>query len=149
MEPSSKTSPPTTSTSPAKSPAFSASNASTAASRTQDPVPGDEGIPTFRNFHFSNIHVSDVPNLVDATSLHPRKPLTGFTLTNVTGTCQKGIFLSNVKDAVFRNINVTGYTGSLFNTYNSTGIGIKDAAKIEGPKIPDDIPTPAEPYKLH
>lgn len=114
-----------------------------------NPVPGDEGIPTFRNFHFSNIHVSNVPQLVDATSLHPRKPLTGFTLTNVTGTCQKGIFLSNVKDAVFRNINVTGYTGALFNTYNSTGTGIKDAAKIEGPKVPDDIPAPAEPYKLH
>ena len=42
-----------------------------------------------------------------------------------------------------------GYPGALFNTYNSTGIGIKNAATIEAPKIPDDIPVPAEAYKLH
>jgi len=115
----------------------------------QNPVPGDAGIPTLRNFHFSNIHVSDVPVLVEATSIHPSKPLTGFTLSNVTGTCQKGIFLANVKGAIFRNINVTGYTGALFNTYNSTGAGIKNPTPIEAPKLPDAIPAPAEPYKLH
>lgn len=115
----------------------------------QNPVPGDAGIPTLRNFHFSNIHVGDVPVLVEATSIHPSKPLTGFTLTNVTGICEKGIFLANVKDAVFRNIHVTGYTGALFNTYNATGIGIKGAAPIEAPKVPEEIPAPAEPYKLH
>ncbi len=115
----------------------------------QDPVPGDAGIPTLGNFHFSNIHVSDVPVLVEATSIHPRKPLTGLTLSNVTGTCQKGIFLANVKNAVFRNINVTGYAGALFNTYNSTGTGIKNPVPIEAPKLPDAIPAPAEPYRLH
>ncbi|GGA72675.1 hypothetical protein GCM10011507_25350 [Edaphobacter acidisoli] len=115
----------------------------------QDPVPGDAGIPTLRNFHFSNIHVENVPVLVEATSIHPNKPLTGLTLTNVTGTCQKGIFLANVKNAIFRNIDVKGYTGALFNTYNSTGVGIRNPATIEAPKLPDDIPTPAEPYTLH
>lgn len=115
----------------------------------QDPVPGDAGIPTLRNFHFSNIRVSDVPVLVEATSIHPRKPLTGLTLSNVTGTCQKGIYLANVKNAIFRNIDVTGHSGALFNTYNSTGIGIKNPAPIEAPKLPDEITAPAEPYKLH
>ena len=115
----------------------------------QNPVPGDAGIPTFRNFHFSNIHVDNVPVLVEATSIHPSKPLTGFSLTNVTGTCQKGIYLANVKNAIFRNIAVTGNTGALFNTYNTTGVGIKNPAPIEAPKLPDAIPAPAEPYKLH
>ena len=31
----------------------------------------------------------DVPILVDGSSIHPKKPLEGFSLTNVTGTCGK------------------------------------------------------------
>src|SRR5262249_43804704 len=31
----------------------------------QDPVPGDEGIPTIRNFRFTNVRVADCPVLVD------------------------------------------------------------------------------------
>ena len=54
---------------------------------TPNLVPGDEGIPTIKNFHFSNIKVTDVPVLVDGRGIHPNKPLDGFTLTNVTGTC--------------------------------------------------------------
>jgi len=50
-----------------------------------NPVPGDAGIPLFREFHFSNIRVTDLPMLVQATEIHPRKPLVGFSLSNVTG----------------------------------------------------------------
>ena len=42
------------------------------------PVPGDAGIPLFREFHFSNIRVTDLPMLVQATEIHPSKPLDGF-----------------------------------------------------------------------
>ncbi len=49
------------------------------------PVPGDEGIPTIRNFRFSNVRVTDVPVLVDGTGIHPHKPLDGLSLTHVTG----------------------------------------------------------------
>ena len=31
-------------------------------------VPGDEGIPTIRNFRFSNVRVTDVPTLVNASA---------------------------------------------------------------------------------
>jgi polygalacturonase len=62
----------------------------------ESPVPGDEGIPTIANFRFSNIRVTDVPVLVDGAAIHPHKPLDGFTLSNVTGTCAKGIFLANI-----------------------------------------------------
>ena len=56
----------------------------------QVPVPGGEGIPTMRNFEFSNVRVKDCPVLVDGTRIHPSKPLDGFSLINVTGTCAKG-----------------------------------------------------------
>ena len=111
-------------------------------------VPGDEGIPTIRNFHFSNIRVKDVPVLVDGVSIHPNKPLEGFSLTNVTGTCGKGIFLANIQHAELRNIEVTGFSGALLNTYNVTGAGLKGATALEAAKTPDPVPTPAAPYLL-
>ncbi len=115
----------------------------------EDPVPGDPGIPTIKNFRFSNIRVTDVPTLVDGANIHPNKPLQGFTLENVTGNCAKGIFLANIKDAVIKDIKVTGFTGPLLNISNVTGKGLAGASTIDPPKLPDPIPVPAEPYKLH
>lgn len=114
----------------------------------QDPVPGDEGIPAIKNFHFSNVRVSNVPLLVDGTGIHPHKPLDGFLFENVTGTCAKGISIANIKNAVIRNINVTGYTGALVSINNVTGKGLENAVTIDGPKITTDIAAPAKPYQL-
>ena len=114
----------------------------------QNPVPGDEGIPTVRNFQFSNVRVKDVPVLVEGTSVHPRKPLEGFSLTNVTGTCAKGISLANIRKAKLRDINVTGFTGPLLSISNVTGTGLEGAVTIDPPKLPDEVVAPAQPYKL-
>ena len=115
----------------------------------QAPVPGEEGIPTLRNFRFSNIRVTDCPVLVDGTGIHPAKPLDGFTLSDVTGTCGKGITLCNVKNADIRRIRVTGYSGPLIGSHNVTGKGLAGAAAIDAPKVPDPVPTPVTPYRLH
>ena len=113
------------------------------------PVPGKDGIPTAANFRFSNIRVTDVPMLVDGTSVHPDKPVEGLSLINITGTCAKGIYLANVHQAVIKNVAVTGFSGALLNTYNVTGIGLHGASPIEAPKAGDPIPEPAQPYQLH
>lgn len=113
------------------------------------PVPGDEGIPTVRNFHFTNIRVSNVPMLVDGVGIHPHKPLEGFSLTNVTGTCGKGIYLANVKRAELRNIHVTGFSGALLNTYKVNGTGLRGAVPLEPPSVSEPIPALQQPYKLH
>jgi polygalacturonase len=115
----------------------------------QAPVPGDEGIPTIKNFRFSNVRVTDCAILVDGTGIHPHKPLEGFSLVNVTGACAKGISLANIKKAEIRNIKVTGYSGPLLSINNVTGKGLGGAATIEPPKIPDPVPVPAKPYELH
>jgi hypothetical protein len=115
----------------------------------EDPVPGDEGIPTIKKFSFTNIKVDHVPILVDGTAIHPHKPLDGFTLANISGTCAKGIFLANVKNAEIKDIKVTGLTGPLLNISNVTGKGLTGATTIDPPKLPDPVPTPTEPYKLH
>jgi polygalacturonase len=114
-----------------------------------EPVPGDEGIPTIKNFRFSDIHVTDVPVLVDGTAIHPSKPLDGFTLENVSGTCRGGISLANIKNAKLRSINVTGYSGPLLSTYNVSGSGLVGAVPAEAPKIPEPVVAPLQPYKLH
>ncbi|WP_201977445.1 glycoside hydrolase family 28 protein [Hymenobacter rubidus] len=114
----------------------------------QQPVPGDEGIPTVRNFQFSNIRVKDVPVLVEGTSVHPHKPLDGFTFVNVSGTCAKGISLANIKKAKLRNISVTGFSGPLLSVNNVTGSGLEGAVTIDPPKLPDVVNAPAQPYKL-
>ncbi len=121
------------------------------ASGIQDefPVPGDEGIPTIRNYRFSNVRVTDCPVLVDGVAVHPNKPLDGFALINVSGTCKKGIALANAKNAEIRNVKVTGFTGPLISIHNVTGKGLEGAVEIEGPKVPPPIAAPAEPYRLH
>ena len=114
----------------------------------QAPVPGDEGIPTIRNFKFTNIRVKDVPVLVDGISIHPHKPLAGFSLSNVNGTAARGISLANIRDARIRDIKVTGYAGPLLSINNVTGTGLKGAVTIDPPKLPDPVPVPAQPYQL-
>jgi hypothetical protein len=111
------------------------------------PVPGDEGIPTIKNFRFSNVRVKDCPLLVDGVRIHPQKPLDGFTLENVTGTCAKGIFLANVEKAEIRDIQVTGFTGPLIGVYHVSGSGLEGAATIDGPKVPDPVVASGEPYR--
>ena len=57
----------------------------------------------------------------------------------------------NVKNAHLSGIKVTGFAGPLLSTSHVTGTGLAGAVAIEGdgPKLPDDVPAPAEPYKLH
>ncbi|MGP8243948.1 MAG: glycoside hydrolase family 28 protein [Bryobacteraceae bacterium] len=117
--------------------------------RDDAPVPGEAGIPTVANFKFSNVRVTDCPVLVDAVRIHPDKPLEGFSLTNVTGTCAKGISLANIKKADIHNVKVTGLTGPLIGIYNVTGKGLDGAAAIEPPKVPNPSPAPSQPYRLH
>jgi polygalacturonase len=113
------------------------------------PVPGNEGIPTIRNFHFSNIRVKDVPVLVDGVGIHPAKPLEGFSLTHVTGTCGKGISLANIHHANLAKIEVTGYSGPLLSIHNVTGAGLAGTVQLGAASAPDPIPMPVQPYSLH
>jgi hypothetical protein len=114
-----------------------------------EPVPGNEGIPTAKNFSFSNVRVKDVKVLVDGTSVHPDKPLDGFTLVNVTGSCEKGIALANISNAKLQKIEVTGYAGPLLSICNVKGTGLDNAQTIEFPnKIPEPITEPEKGYEL-
>jgi polygalacturonase len=123
-------------------------NALSSGLQDEVPVPGDEGIPTLKNFKFSNVRVKDCPQLADATGIHSRKPLDGFSLTNVTGNCTKGITMANIRNAEIRDINVTGVSGEMIGVNNVTGSGLEGAGAIAAPKLPDPVPLAAKPYQL-
>jgi hypothetical protein len=127
-------------------------NTNTGKSDGDASVAGEAGIPLFRNFRFSNVRVTNVPKLVDAVKTDPRKPVDGLTLTNVTGTCAKGIELANVKNVHLSGIKVTGFDGPLIATANVTGTGLTGAAKLDESKLqkPGDLFVASDPpYKLH
>jgi polygalacturonase len=113
------------------------------------PVPGYAGIPSIRNFRFSNIRVSSVPTLVDAVDIPSSKPLEGFRLANITGTCNQGMFLANMRNVTLRNIDVTGFTGHLLHTDNVTGTGLTGAVPMPAAKRTEPVPAPSQPYSLH
>jgi hypothetical protein len=123
-------------------------NALSSGLQDEVPVAGDEGIPTLKNFKFSNVRVKDCPILADATGIHPRKPLEGFSFVNATGTCAKGITMANIRNAEIRDVKVTGYSGALVGVNNVTGTGLEGAAAIDPPKVPDAVPAAAHPYQL-
>jgi hypothetical protein len=125
-------------------------NTNTGKSDGDASVPGEAGIPLFRNFHFSNVRVTDVPMLVDAVKMDPRKPLDGLTITNVTGTCKKGIELAYLKNVHLSGIKVTGFDGPLLATAETTGTGLVGAAKFDTSKLAKapDVVVPAVPYLL-
>jgi polygalacturonase len=91
-----------------------------------EPVPGDEGIPSAKNFRFAGVRVN-CGTLVDAVSISPGKPIDGFSIMNVSGTCQKGIALANIRGAELREIRVTGYEGALLTQTNVHGIGLEES----------------------
>lgn len=68
----------------------------------------------------------DCGTLVDAASISPVKPLDGFSLADISGTCKKAIALGNITNAVLRNIHVTGYTGPFITQTNVQGTGLEE-----------------------
>jgi polygalacturonase len=90
-----------------------------------EPVPGDEGIPRAGNFSFTDIKVN-CGTLVDASRISPEKPINGFSLVNISGTCRKAIALAEITNAALRDIHVTGYIGSFLTQNNVQGAGLKE-----------------------
>jgi hypothetical protein len=90
-----------------------------------EPVPGDEGIPLARNFNFKGVKV-DCGTLVDAGHTSPVKPINGFSLVDITGTCKKAVTLANLTNAVLRDIHVTGYEGPFLTQTNVQGVGLEE-----------------------
>jgi polygalacturonase len=112
-----------------KSPTFVCIDLLAKGIQATDPVPGDvEKWPKVQNLNFKNISVQGVGDLIEATNIPPARPVDGFTLTDVSGTCSRAIALANMTNVVLSKIHVTGFTGPLVTAENVHGSGLDDSA---------------------
>src|SRR5262249_25164534 len=89
-----------------------------------DPVPGELGIPVGRNYSFSNIRLANCARSVDAKDISTEKPLAGFSLVNITGSCTNGISLANITGARLEGIHLAVEHGSVLTQTNVEGRGV-------------------------
>ena len=102
-----------------------------------EPVPGDEGLVKAGNFRFADVKVSKCDVLVDAASIPPEKPLDGLSISSITGDCQKGLSLVNMKNVELKGIDLKGFGGPLLRTMNVSGTGLDGAV----PFVPTSAPS--------
>ena len=90
-----------------------------------DPVPGAlEKWALVKHLSFEHIRVNHVAELVAGRDVPAERPLDGLTLADISGTCARGITLSNVTNADFSGLQITGISGPLITTTNVTGAGL-------------------------
>ncbi len=96
--------------------------------QAKDPVPGAvEKWSRVHNIRFSNIRVDNVGDLVPAQNIPAERPVDGLSISNVTGTCGKGISLANMTNVDLAAISIAGFKGPLLTTNNVQGTGLDEA----------------------
>ncbi len=79
-----------------------------------DPVLGDPDEWTqLSNIHFEHIRVDNVHYLLRAQEVPSERPIDGFSLADVSGTCEHAINIANMKNVTLTGIKVTNYQGPL------------------------------------
>ena len=89
-------------------------------------VPGVDGLTEFTGISISDVQ-ADSQELVRVEAT-PKKPLNGLTLSNISGTCTKGLLIRNATNVVLKNIHLTGISGPTLLTENVQGTGLDGAA---------------------
>jgi len=108
-----------------KSPTFIGIDLMKKGIQATDPVPGDvDKWARVQNITFKNIRVQDVADLIDGQNVPAARPMNGFTISDVTGTCGRAINLANMTNVNFSKIRVTGFDGPLITTNNVYGKGL-------------------------
>ncbi len=94
--------------------------------QASDPVTGNlEKWTQLSQVHFDHIRVDNVGHLVQANAIPPERPVNGFSLTDVRGTCDHALDLANMTNVVLSDIHVSNYHGRFLTKVNvqETGAG--------------------------
>jgi Glycosyl hydrolases family 28/Pectate lyase superfamily protein len=95
--------------------------------QASDPVAGDPAKWTQLNhIRFEHIRVENVSDLVQAHDVPSQRPINGFSLTDVRGTCKHALNLANMTNVVLAGIHVTDYHGPFLTKANIEGKGLTD-----------------------
>ena len=107
------------------SPTFIGLELMTKGIQASDPVTGTpDKWARVGNLRFTHIQVNGVADLVLGKAISAERPIDGFMLADITGTCRRGITLANVVHASFSALNVTGFTGPLLTLTDVQGTGL-------------------------
>jgi hypothetical protein len=105
-----------------KSPTFIGIDLKSKGIQATDPVPGETNQwARVANLSFKNVRVQDVAALVAGKNVPAERPVDGFTLADISGTCAHGIALANMTNVKLSGIRVTGFDGPLISTENVKG----------------------------
>ena len=109
-----------------KSPTFIGIDLLNKGIQATDPVPGDvDKWAHVQNIHFKNVRVQDVTALVAGKNVPAARPVDGFVLNEISGTCAHGITLANMTNVKLAGLHVTGFEGPLISTQNVKGSGLE------------------------
>ena len=94
-----------------------------------EPVPGPvERWARMHSIRFRRVAVSHVAALVLAQNIPAERPIDGLSLTDITGTCGRGMALANATNVELAGIDVTGFSGPLVTADHVTGSGLEQPA---------------------
>lgn len=92
-----------------------------------DPVPGDpDGWTQLSNIRFEHIRVDNVNYLLRAREVPPERPIDGFSLADIQGTCEHALNMANMKNVTLSGIKVTNYEGPLLTETHVQGPNLSE-----------------------
>lgn len=92
-----------------------------------DPVTGNPDEWTqVSGIHFEHIRVDNVHYLLRAQEVPPERPIDGFSLADIRGTCEHALNMANMTNVTLNAIKVTNYQGPLLTESNVKGTGLSD-----------------------
>lgn len=95
--------------------------------QASDPIMGDPDQWTqLSGIHFDHIRVDNVSYLLLAQEIPPARPIDGFSLANVQGTCGHALVMANMKNVSLTGIQVTNYRGPFLTETHVEGTGLSD-----------------------
>lgn len=93
--------------------------------QASDPVPGPvDQWSAFQQVKFRHVTVIGVRTLVSAGNMPAARPGDGLSLTDITGTCGRGITLAHFTNVTLAGIQATGFEGPLLTVTDVTGTGL-------------------------
>jgi hypothetical protein len=95
--------------------------------QASDPILGDPDQWTqLSDIHFDHIRVDHVAYLLKAREIPPARPVDGFTLADVRGTCSHALVMANMRNVSLAGIQVTNYSGPFLTQSHVEGTGLSD-----------------------
>jgi polygalacturonase len=88
-------------------------------------VPGDAGLTTVGGIDISDVQ-ANAKELVKVEAT-PERPLDGLTLSNITGTCERGFIILNAKNVMLKGIQLNGMKKGVLFVQNVQGTGLDGA----------------------